>query len=113
MGIFDNIRKKATKAVDDHGDKIAKGIDKAAGMADAKTKGKYSDKVGKGSRAAKDALDKLDGRNDDIPAPQTPPQQTPPPPPQTPATPPPPPPPPQQTPPPPAPSPPPPQPPAG
>ena len=78
MGIFDNIRKKATKAVDDHGDKITKGIDKAAGMADAKTHGKYSEKVEKGSRAAKDALDKLDGRNDDIPPPQSPPQTPPP-----------------------------------
>ena len=69
MGIFDNVKKKATKAVDDHGDKIAKGIDKAAGMADSKTKGQHSDKVDKASRSAKDALDKLDGRNDDIPPP--------------------------------------------
>jgi len=78
MGIFDNVRKKATKAVDDHGDKIAKGIDKAAGMADSKTQGKHSDKVDKGSRAAKDALDKLDGRKDDIPPHQQPPQPPPP-----------------------------------
>ena len=72
MGIFDSVRKKATKAVDDHGDKIAKGIDKAAAMADSKTKRKHSDKVDKAAQGAKDALDKLDGRNDDNP-PGTPP----------------------------------------
>ena len=67
MGIFDSVRKKATKAVDEHGDKIAKGIDKAADLADSRTKGQHSDKVDKASGSAKDALDKLDGRNDDIP----------------------------------------------
>ncbi len=67
MGIFDNIRKKATKAVDQQGDKIATGIDKAAGMADTKTQGRLGDKVDKAAAAAKDALDKLDGRNDDLP----------------------------------------------
>jgi hypothetical protein len=73
MGIFDSLKKKATKAVDEHGDQIAKGIDKAADLADTKTQGKHSDKVGKASSAAKDALDKLDGRNDDIPPPSPPP----------------------------------------
>jgi hypothetical protein len=67
MGMFDNIRKKAEKAVDEHGDKIAQGIDKAAGMASQKTGHKHDDKIAKGTTAAKDALDKLDGRNDDIP----------------------------------------------
>jgi hypothetical protein len=67
MGMFDDIKKKATAAVDQHGDKIATGIDKAAGMADKKTKGQHSDKIDAGVAKAKDALDKLDGRNDDIP----------------------------------------------
>jgi hypothetical protein len=67
MGMFDNLRKKAEKAVDQHGDKIAQGIDKAAGAASTRTGGKHDDKIGKGASAAKDALDKLDGRNDDIP----------------------------------------------
>jgi hypothetical protein len=66
MGIFDNLKKKATKAVDEHGGKIAEGIDKAAAMADKKTKGKYHDKIGTGTAKAKDGLDKLDGKNDDI-----------------------------------------------
>ena len=66
MGMFDNIRKKAEKAVDQHGDKIAQGIDKAGGMASKKTGGKHDAHIAKGSAAAKDALDKLDGKNDDI-----------------------------------------------
>ena len=67
MGMFDNLKKKATKAVDDHGGQIAKGIDKAAAMADKKTKGKYHDKIATGTAKAKDGLDKLDHKNDDIP----------------------------------------------
>jgi hypothetical protein len=67
MGIFDSLKKKATKAVDEHGDQIAKGIDKAADLADTKTHGKHSGHLDKASGAAKDGLDKLDGRDDDIP----------------------------------------------
>ncbi len=66
MGMFDNLKKKATAAVDQHGDAIASGIDKAAGMADKKTKGKHGAQISKGASAAKGALDKLDGRDDDI-----------------------------------------------
>lgn len=67
MGIFDSVRKKATKAVDQHGGKIAKGIDSAAGAVSRKTGGKYDAKIAKGTSSAKGALDKLDGKNDDIP----------------------------------------------
>ncbi|MEP6761325.1 MAG: antitoxin [Sporichthyaceae bacterium] len=67
MGIFDSLKKKAIKAVDEHGDQIAKGIDKAADLADTKTHGQHSGQLDKASGAAKDGLDKLDGRNDDIP----------------------------------------------
>jgi len=67
MGMFDNLKKKATAAVDQHGDKIASGIDKAADVADKKTKGKRGGQISKGATAAKGALDKLDGRDDDIP----------------------------------------------
>lgn len=66
MGFMDNIKKKATKAVDQHGDKIAGGIDKAAAAVDKKTGGKHQDKIAKATGKAKDGLDKLDGRNDDI-----------------------------------------------
>jgi hypothetical protein len=78
MGIFDKLKKQATSAVDKHGDQIAKGIDKTAGLADNKTKGKHGDQIAKGAATAKSALDKLDGKNDDIPddrppaAPRTP-----------------------------------------
>jgi len=65
--MFDEIRKKAEKAVDQHGDKIATGIDKAAATASKRTGGKHDAKITKGSAAAKKALDRLDGRNDDIP----------------------------------------------
>jgi MT0933-like antitoxin protein len=67
MGIFDKIKKQAGDAVDKHGGQIAKGIDKAADFADSKTKGKHTGQIGKGATAAKNVLDKLDSKNDDIP----------------------------------------------
>ena len=66
MGFLDKLKSKATEVVDKHGDQISGGLDKAAGMVDAKTKGKYSDKIATGNKKAKDALDKLDAKNDDI-----------------------------------------------
>ena len=60
MGFLDKLKGKATQAVDQHGDKIAQGIDKAAEAADRKTGGKHADKIAKGRTQAKDALDKLD-----------------------------------------------------
>ena len=67
MGFLDDAKKKLEDAVDKHGDKIGQGLDKAAGFVDEKTGGKYHDKIEGGAGKAKDALDKLDGRNDDIP----------------------------------------------
>jgi hypothetical protein len=67
MSFLDKFKSKAQAAVDQHGDKISSGLDKAAKAVDDKTKGKYSDKIGSGTAKAKDALDKLDGKNDDIP----------------------------------------------
>ena len=64
MGFLDKMKAQAKKTVDQHGDKIAQGIDKAADLADKKSKGKYSDKITGGQSKAKDALDKLDGKND-------------------------------------------------
>ncbi len=54
-----------TKAVDQHGAKIADGIDKAATAADQRTGGKHQDKIRKATGQAKDGLDRLDGRRDD------------------------------------------------
>ena len=67
MGFMDKIKGKVTKAVDQHGDKISDGIDKAAAVADKKTGGKHHDKIVKATGKGKDALDKLDGKNDDLP----------------------------------------------
>ncbi len=66
MSFLDKFKAKAKDAVDQHGDKISSGLDKAAKVVDDKTKGKYSEKIDLGTAKAKDALDKLDGRNDDI-----------------------------------------------
>lgn len=66
MGLFDKLKGKASEAVDQHGDKVADGIDKAAQTIDDKTGGKHTDKIQSGADKAKDALDKLDGKNDDI-----------------------------------------------
>lgn len=64
MGFFDKAKSKLTAAVDQHGDKIADGVDKAAEQLDARTKGKHADKIATGAEKAKDALDKLDGKDD-------------------------------------------------
>jgi len=66
MGFLDNAKNKLNDAVDQHGDKISDGIDKAAALADEKTGGKHTDKIESATGKAKDALDKLDGKNDDI-----------------------------------------------
>ena len=66
MKFMDKAKSQLTGLVDKHGDKVAGGIDKAASTINQKTKGKYADKIQKGSGAAKNALDKLDGKNDDI-----------------------------------------------
>jgi uncharacterized protein YjbJ (UPF0337 family) len=67
MSFLDKAKAKLTQAVDDHGDKIAQGIDKAAAVANEKTGGKHADKIDKATGKARDALDQLDGKNDDIP----------------------------------------------
>jgi hypothetical protein len=65
-GKGDTLKDKAQGAVDQHGDKISDGIDKAAGFVDNKTGGKFGDKTDTAAAKAKDALDKLDGKDDDI-----------------------------------------------
>lgn len=64
MGFMDKAKGQLTGLVDKHGDKVAGGIDKAASTINQKTKGKYADKIQKGSGAAKSALHKMDGKND-------------------------------------------------
>ncbi len=64
MGFLDKMKAQAKKTIDQHGDKIAHGIDKAATTADQKTKGKYSKHIGTGRAKAKETLDKLDDKRD-------------------------------------------------
>ena len=66
MGFLDNAKDKLSDAVDKHGDKIESGLDKAAALADDKTGNKHTDKLETGVAKAKDALDSLDGKNDDL-----------------------------------------------
>ena len=66
MGFLDNAKNKLHDAVDQHGEKISDGIDKAAALADDKTGNKHTDKLETGVAKAKDALDSLDGKNDDL-----------------------------------------------
>ena len=78
MGFFDKLRKGATKAVDQHGDKIARGLDKAADAADKKTKGKYSGQIRTGLGKTKEGLDRLDDKRDhDLGGPASPGSQQP------------------------------------
>ena len=67
MGFLDKAKQQLTKAVDQHGDKIAEGMDKAADAIDKKTGGKHQDKIQQGRVKAQEALDKLDGKDDDFP----------------------------------------------
>ena len=66
MGFLDKAKKQLSDAVDQHGDKIGDGLDRVAAEADKRTGGKHTDKIEQGVAKAKDGLDKLDGRNDDI-----------------------------------------------
>lgn len=67
MSFMDKAKAKLTEAVDQHGDKIAQGIDKAGSVVNEKTGGKHAHKIDQATGKARDALDSLDGRNDDIP----------------------------------------------
>ena len=66
MGFLDDAKDKLGDLVDEHGDKVADGLDKAAEFAEDKTGGKFDSQIETGVDKAKDALDGLDGKNDDI-----------------------------------------------
>jgi hypothetical protein len=67
MSFLDKAKAKLTEAVDQHGYKIAQGIDKAGSFANERTGGKHADKIDRATGKARDALDSLDGKDDDIP----------------------------------------------
>ena len=66
MGFLDKLKGVTSKAVDQHGDKISKGVSRAGDLIDKKTGGKYTDKIKQGEQQVDDSLDSLDGKNDDI-----------------------------------------------
>jgi MT0933-like antitoxin protein len=51
------VKEKAVEAVDEHGPQIKGGIEKAGTFVDKKTKGKYSDKIAKGTQKAGEAVE--------------------------------------------------------
>lgn len=66
MGFLDKLKQKAPELKDraahiaaTQNEKIDKGIDKAAGLANKATKGKYDAKIDGAAGKAKDAADKL------------------------------------------------------
>lgn len=63
MSFLDKFKKKAGDVVEQHGDKIAGGIDKAGDRVSKATNGKYDDKINKGVGKAKEGLDKLDKKD--------------------------------------------------
>jgi len=63
MSIFDKLRKSATNAVDQHGDKISRGLDKAAKSVDERTGHKHSHKIRQGVSKAKEGLQRLEHRD--------------------------------------------------
>lgn len=67
MGMFDDIKAKAEGLVDEHGQQVGEGLDKAGDAVDAKTGGQHSSQIDEGVKRAKEALDGLDGQDDDIP----------------------------------------------
>lgn len=66
MSMFDNMKDKVSDLVDQHGEQVGEGLDKVGDFLDEKTGGQYADKVDQGQAGAKDALDNLDGQDDDI-----------------------------------------------
>jgi MT0933-like antitoxin protein len=62
MGFLDDAKKLGKKAkglVAKHDDQMKGGVDKAAHLADEKTKGKHTDQIEGAAKKTKDAIDKL------------------------------------------------------
>lgn len=60
MGFLDEMKTKVEGLVDEHGDKVNGGIDKAAEFLDGRTGGKHSDKIENVAGKLKDGIHKLD-----------------------------------------------------
>jgi hypothetical protein len=66
MSFLNKAKAAAELAVDKGGDKVGDAIDKGLEEADKRTGGKHADKLDQGGDRAKDYLDGLDGKDDDI-----------------------------------------------
>ena len=60
------MKHRASEAVDKYGEQIGDAAEKAGELIDERTGGKHSAAIDSGVEKVKDALDGLDGRNDDI-----------------------------------------------
>ena len=66
MGFLDDAKEKISDLLDGNSDKVEEGIEKAGDVVDEKTDGQYEDKVDVAQDKAADALDSLDGKDDDL-----------------------------------------------
>ncbi len=65
MGFLDKAKQSLTKAVNQHGDKIDRGMDQLGAQIDKRTGSKHTDKIAKGKAQLRKGLDSLDGRPGD------------------------------------------------
>ncbi len=63
MGLFDEIKEKATELIQGHSDKVDEAVEKAGDMVDEKTGGKFSDQVDAAQEKAKEVADDMDQQN--------------------------------------------------
>ena len=66
MSVFDNMKDQVSKQVDEHGEQIGDGVDRAGDFVDEKTGGQHADKVDQRQEGLTTAHDRLDGQDDDI-----------------------------------------------
>ncbi len=59
MSFLDDAKKKLDDVVDEHGDKIAEGVEKAGDFLDEKTGHKHADKVDQAQEKVGDAIRKM------------------------------------------------------
>lgn len=64
MSFLDNAKKRLTKVVDQHGDKIEKGADRLGRTINQKTGNKHADKVVKGREQLRKGMTSLNRKND-------------------------------------------------
>ena len=65
MGFLDKAKQSLTKAVNQHGDKIDRGMDQLGAQIDKRTGGKHTDKITKGKASLRKGMDSLDGKPGD------------------------------------------------